>query len=120
MSTSTSPGVVPCQAAAGINANQLSCLFTQGETEDLLQVFFEGRLSSDIPAGSSILFTVDGVRSPPSTSPVSGFLFQTTSVNGDIIDRSEADANIQLQVSIPATGSALGTEVTSTDPSINI
>ena len=75
VSTSTSPGVVPCAAAAGMDGNDLSCLFTQGETEDLLQVFLEGRLNSDIPAGSSILFTVDGVRSPPSTSPVSGFLF---------------------------------------------
>ena len=121
VSTSTSPGVVPCAGVAGMEPTDLSCLFTQGETEDKLQVFLEGRLDSDIPAGTSILFTVDDVvRSPPSTSPVSGFLFQTTSVNEDIIDQSDATTNIQLQVSIPATGSALGTEVTSSDPSINI
>ena len=119
VSTSTSPGVVPCAAVSGISVGTLACEFTHGETTDLLQVFFKGKVSEDVTAGSAILFTVEGVRGPPSTSPVSGFSFQTTSVNGDIIDRSAPDAQIELQVTIAATGSALGAEVTSSNDSIN-
>ena len=98
----------------------MSCLFTHGETTDLLQVFFKDLVSDDIRAGQPVKFTVSGVRGPPSTSAVSGFSFQTTSADGDIIDRSAPDAPISLQVTLAATGSALGTEVTSSDPSINM
>ena len=51
VSTSTSPGTVPCGAASGISGTKLSCLFTQGDTSDLLQVFLKDNISEDIPGG---------------------------------------------------------------------
>ena len=56
----------------------------------MFQVLFNGFVTESVEAGAAILFTVDGVRGPPSTSPVFGFSFQTTSANGDIIDRTDA------------------------------
>ena len=89
VATSTSPGSVPCDSVSNIpviTGTTLNCMFTHGETIDILQVFFDGLLSDSIPAGTELSLQVEGVRGPPTTTEQTGFSFRTTSVDGDLID----------------------------------
>ena len=66
--------------------SSLHCVYTHGTTTDILRVSFNNLLSSDIAALTTLSFTVEGVRGPPTTSAVTGFSFKTTSSTGATID----------------------------------
>ena len=49
ISTSTSPGSVPCSETLYLGVD-LDCLFTNYDEFDVLQIDFDGSVSADIPA----------------------------------------------------------------------
>lgn len=109
VSASSSPGQVKCQATSGIAIAKLTdlyCVFEQGATSDRLSVLFsKSGVISDIAAGTQLVFAVDQVRGPPTTTPQGGFTFATMSANGNVIDQSNATKPIVLSVAEPLYGS---------------
>jgi len=99
VATSTSPGTVTCDAISNLpvtTGTTIGCLFTHGTTIDTLNLIFDGYLSSDVPTATTLSFSVGGVRAPPTTSSITGFLYRTTSQSGDVIDQSNAVNTISL------------------------
>ena len=114
---STSPGEVSCSPVLNIPSTELYCIFVEGLSEDTLDVFFDG-VVAEVPANTLISFLVEGVRSPPSLTPISGFNIKTMS-QSQVIDESIAPESIELVASITETSSPAGVEVTATVTSIN-
>ena len=71
ISTSTSPGSVPCYEQLVYGGAELDCIFTQYTEYDVLKIGFDGYISSDVPASTQMQFTIEDTRAPPTTSPTS-------------------------------------------------
>ena len=80
---------------------------------------FDNIPESNVSAGKTISFTVDGVRAPPSLTPVTGFSFKTLSEDGFVIDQTDSATTISLAATQAQTGISQNMIVTSDDPSIN-
>lgn len=125
VATSTSPGSVVCAAVQNIplsssSSNALNCIFEHGTTRDTLYVNFDGYLSAQIARDQDVVFTVEGVRGPPSTSAVSDITIRTTGAAANsVIDETAPGAQIDLQVTQKAVSFSSYMQVQPRDPSIN-
>lgn len=120
ISSSTSPGSVPCREDFVTSGTNLDCVLTNYQTYDILEVKFDGYLSEDIAALSTLSIVIEDTRAPPTTSPISGFEFSTFNIDGMLIDQSDSSTEITLKADTPATDSSSSMHVTSSDPSINM
>lgn len=97
------------------------CTFEHGVSTDLLKISFEGYLSGNVAPNSFLQIQIEGVRGPPSLTPLSGFSFRSTNKDGDNIDQSAttAQTSVKLEASLPSVSSPAAMQVTADDPSIN-
>lgn len=89
VATSTSPGSVPCNSISNIpvlSGTELNCMLSHGNSVDTLTVLFDEYLSSRITGGTTLSFSIEGVRAPPTTSVTTGFALRTSTKDGDVID----------------------------------
>jgi len=95
----------------------MNCIFSHGDSKDVLTVKFSGTLSAEIAANTITSFKVRGVRGSTSTQTVSGLAIATASGSREYIDRTTAA--ISLVTTAAAKGTQANMEVKSDDPSIN-
>ena len=100
--TQNSIVAVPCEKLTGFPAEvSLDCVFSTGATKDTLTVSLTS-LSSNAAnvAVGNLRFLVKGIRGPPTTKAVFGFVFSTAVMNTegsfDVIDISTSPISLKV------------------------
>ena len=91
-----------CEKVTGFPVEvSLDCVFSTGTIKDKLTVILSSPTNINVPVGV-IQFLVKGIRGPPTTKAVDGFVFNTAILNSEgginVIDQSPASAAITLKV----------------------
>ena len=98
--------IVECKAATadkafGTKVDEVKCEVTNESTFDTLKI----QMINEIAAKPvfPVILSVNEVRGPPSTSPVTGFKVRTKDKDGQLIDQTNTENTISIKANSPQT-----------------